>query len=442
LPAAEYRFQVQSKDSRGGWSEPGLMLRIHQRPAWWNTWQFRGVWITSLLLLTWFVYQIRMRQLQKDFKKLRDMIETIPAMAWTALPNGSNEFVNCRWVEYTGLSVEDTAGSGWTVAVHPEDRQPYLKKWRASLAAGEPFEAEVRFRCAANGEYRWLLARSVPLRDKHGKILRWYGILTDIEDRKRAEQEHERVHQLEVELAHINRVGVMGELAASIAHEVNQPLSGVVSNASAGLRWLARDQPELEEVRAALGSIVRDGKRAGDVIARIRALTRRTTTPRVRLDLNELIREVLILIDDEAKRHSVTIQTQFADELPPVVGDRVQLQQVVLNLVMNAIQAMSSIGARAREMAITTRSIEPDQVQVTVEDWGVGIDPEKIHKMFEPFYTTKSGGMGMGLSISRSIIQAHGGRLWAAAKDGQGAAFHFTVAKYLDEDSREAVAGI
>jgi PAS domain S-box-containing protein len=383
-----------------------------------------------------------MRQLQKDFKKLRDVIETIPAMAWTALPNGSNEFVNRRWVEYTGLSAEDTAGSGWTVAVHPDDRQPYLTKWRASLATGDPFEAEVRFRCAANREYRWLLARGIPLRGKHGKIVRWYGILADIEDRKRAEQEHERVHQLEVELTHMNRVGVMGELAASIAHEVNQPLSGVVSNASAGLRWLARDQPDLEEVRAGLRDIIRDGKRAGSVIARIRALTRTTTTPRERLDLNELIQEVLILVEDEAKRQGVTIQTQFADDLSPVAGDAVQLQQVVLNLVVNAIEAMTGIGARAREMVITTRNIEPDQVQVTVEDSGVGIDPEKIHKMFDSFYTTKSGGMGMGLSISRSIIQAHGGKLRAAAKDGPGAVFHFTLAKYDDEQSREAVAGI
>ena len=237
----------------------------------------------------------------------------------------------------------------------------------------------------------------------------------------------------------------MGELAASIAHEVNQPLAGVVSNASAGLRWLSRDQPDLEEVRAGLLDIVRDGKRAGDVIARIRALTRRTTTSRERLDLNELIREVLILVDDKAKSDAVTIQTQFADDLSPVAGDRVQLQQVVLNLLVNAIEAMNGIRERARELVIITRNIGPEQVEVTVEDSGVGIDPEKIHSIFDSFYTTKSGGMGMGLSICRSIIQAHGGRLWAAAKDGPGAVFHFTLATYHDEESeesREAVAGI
>ena len=208
----------------------------------------------------------------------------------------------------------------------------YWDKWRASLAAGEPFEDEARFCCAADGEYRWFLARGVPLRDKRGKIVRWYGILTDIEDRKRAEEERERLRQLEADLAHINRVSMMGELAASIAHEVNQPLSGIVSNGSACLRWLAGDPPDVEEVREAVRDIVRDGKRAGEVIARIRALTKRTAPPREKLDLNDTVREVLALVGDEAKRKSVVIRTQFADDLSPVSGDRVQLQQVVLNL--------------------------------------------------------------------------------------------------------------
>ena len=175
------------------------------------------------------------------------------------------------------------------------------------------------------------------------RFVRWYGKITDIEDRKQAEEERERLRQLEADLAHINRVSMMGELSASIAHEVNQPLSGIVSNGSACLRWLAGDAPNLEEAREAVRDIVRDGKRAGEVIARIRALTKRTAPPREKLDLNETIREVLALVGDEAKRNSVAIQTQFADDLSPVSGDRVQLQQVVLNLVMNAIEAMSGV---------------------------------------------------------------------------------------------------
>jgi PAS domain S-box-containing protein len=277
----------------------------------------------------------------------------------------------------------------------------------------------------------------------------WHGgrrlllkVAKDISDRLRAEQQRDRLRQLEADLAHINRVSMMGELAASVAHEVNQPLSGVVSNASAGLRWLAADVPNLEEAREGLRRIVRDGKRAGEVIARIRALTRKAATPTEKLDLNETIGEVLALIGDEARRKSVIVRTQFADDLSPVSGDRVQLQQVVLNLVMNAIEAMSVIDERARELAISTRSIDPGQVQVTVQDSGTGIDPQTIDRIFDSFYTTKPGGMGMGLSICRSILQAHGGRIWTMASDGRGTIFHFTLPKYHEEGSNAEVAGI
>jgi hypothetical protein len=273
----------------------------------------------------------------------------------------------------------------------------------------------------------------------------WHGgrqfllkVARDISDRLRAEEEHERLHQLEADLAHIHRVSMMGELAASIAHEVNQPLSGVVSNASAGLRWLAADVPNVEEVREGLRRIVRDGKRAAEVIARVRALAKRTATASEKLDLNETIQEVLALVGDDAKRKSVMLRTQFADDLSPVSGDRVQLQQVMLNLVMNAMEAMSSVDERARDLLISTRNIDAEQVQVTVKDSGTGIDPNTLDKIFDPFYTTKPGGMGMGLSISRSILQAHGGRLWAAAKDGPGTIFHFSLPKYHEEESNAA----
>jgi signal transduction histidine kinase len=228
----------------------------------------------------------------------------------------------------------------------------------------------------------------------------------------------------------------MGELTASIAHEVNQPLAGVVSNAGASLRWLAGDPPNLDKAREVTQRIVRDGKRAGEIIARIRAMTRRAAAAQEELDLNETIRDVLALVGDEAKRHGVSIQTQFAGDLAPVAGDRVQVQQVVLNLVMNGIDAMSGVGGRARELVITTRNLDPDQVQVTVDDAGTGLDPSAMDKIFDPFYTTKPGGMGMGLSISRSILQAHGGRLWATAKDGPGTMFHFTLPGYREEASR------
>jgi len=268
------------------------------------------------------------------------------------------------------------------------------------------------------------------------------AFVRDITDRKRAEKEHERLRQLEAELAHLDRLTMLGELTASIAHEVNQPLSGVVSNAGACLRWLAGDAPDLEEAREATRRIVRDGKRAGEVIARIRAMTRRTAPAREKLDLNETLRQVLALVEDEAKRKRVGIRTKFANDLFPVSGDQVQLQQVALNLSMNAIEAMSSVDERARELVIQTRNIGPDQVQVTVKDSGVGLDPNATQKIFEPFYTTKPAGMGMGLSISRSILQSHGGRLWATANDGPGTIFYFTLPRYHEEKTHAgAVAG-
>ena len=252
LDPGKYVFRVQGSNSDGVWNEEGVSLPILITPPWWRTNWFRALCAAVVLALLWAAYQFRVRQLQRESTQLRNVIETIPAMAWTARPDGSNAFVNRRWKEFTGLSAEETAGSGWTAAVHPDERQAYWEKWRASLATGEPFECEARFRCAADGEYRWLLARSVPLRDEGGNIRRWYGILTDIEDRKRAEEERERLRQLEADLAHINRVSMMGELAASIAHEVNQPLSGIVSNGSACLRWLAGDVPNVEEAREAV----------------------------------------------------------------------------------------------------------------------------------------------------------------------------------------------
>ncbi len=322
--------------------------------------------------------------------------------------------------------------------INPEDFDNFQRR-----TINDKGHSEGEFRIILpDGIVRHVYGSAHPVFDRNGEVAEVMGVIVDVTERKRAEQERERLRQLEADLAHINRVSIMGELAASIAHEVNQPLSGVVSNAGACLRWLARDTPDVEEVREAVRDIVRDGKRAGEVVARIRALTKKAAGPRDRLDLNETIREVLALVGDEARRSSVIVRTQFADDLSPVAGDRVQLQQVVLNLVMNAIEAMSSVVERARELVIATRNVDPDQVQVTVEDSGIGVDPQKIDKIFDSFYTTKSGGMGMGLSISRSILLAHGGRLWATAKDGAGTIFHFTLPKYHKKESYAGVAGV
>ena len=435
LDPGDYTFRVKASNNDGVWNEQGVALHIRILPPWWDTWWFRALWAAALLGLLTGLYQLRVRELRREEQKFREAVETMPALAFIAQPNGYRTFVNKGWLEYTGMSVEQASGSGWQAAVHADDLKRVTDKWRTATTKREPVEYETRLRHGADGRYRWFQTRAAPLRDKSGRVVKWCGVATDIDDRKHAEEERERLRQLEAELAHLNRVNIMGELAASIAHEVNQPISGVVSNGSACLRWLARDVPDVEEAREAARRIVRDGKRAGELIARVRALVKRAATPSEKLDLNEIIREVLALVGDEAKRKSVSIRTQFADDLSPISGDRVQLQQVVLNLVMNAIEAMSSVDERARELVITTRNVDQDQVQATVKDSGPGIDPNTLDKIFDPFYTTKPGGMGMGLSISRSILQAHSGRLWAAAKDGPGTIFHFSLPKYHEEES-------
>jgi len=258
-----------------------------------------------------------------------------------------------------------------------------------------------------------------------GERVRIDGVVSDITDRRRAEQERQKLHDLETTLAHIHRVSVMGEMTASIAHEINQPLSGVVSNGSACLRWLSGGSPNLEEAREAARRIVRDGKRAGEIIARVRALVRKTPTARTNLDVNETIKEVIALVGDEAKKRRITVRTDFAEDLAPVLGDRVQLQQVVLNIVMNAMDAMNNTDSKVLE--IRTDNDGGGQVQVAVRDTGTGFDPNAKEKIFEPFYSNKSDGMGMGLSISRSIVQSHGGTLSVTVNEGAGVTVQFTI---------------
>jgi signal transduction histidine kinase len=222
---------------------------------------------------------------------------------------------------------------------------------------------------------------------------------------------------------------MMGELAASIAHEVNQPLAGVVINGNACLRWLAGESPNLAEAREAAQRIIRDGTRASEIIARIRALAKKTSTPTERVDLNEAIREVLALSHGEARKHDVALRTQLPDDLPPVRGDRVLIQQVVLNLVVNGIEAMRDTQDRLRELVIHAQG-EAQQVRVMVRDSGMGLDPQAQERIFDALYTTKPGGLGMGLSISRTIVENHGGRLSVVARDGPGATFEFTLPAY------------
>lgn len=612
---------------------------------------------------------------RRNEEHLRLVIDTTPAMIHSARPDGYLDFFNERWLEYLGVSLDDLLGWRWTSVIHSDDLARLVDRWQTALATGKPFEAEARLR-RADGEYRLTLHRKVPLRDETGTIVKWYGSVIDIEDRKRAEDELQRqkevfqkifehipvmiaffdangqigmvnpewertlgwtlkeirernldifaelypdpryrqmvreylgspsgarrefevrvrdgfvidmvarvvqlsdgstlgigrditeqkraeqaqlrlaaivassddaiiskdmngiimswndaaerifgytrteavgqpitiiippelsneereilrrlrngehiqhyetirvtkqgnkvnvsltispmrnsegqvvgaskiarditehlraehaLQEAQSELARVTRVAAMGELAAAIAHEVNQPLGAVVTNGSASLRWLAGQPPNLEEVREAIERTVREANRASDVIRRIRALLQKGPPQMERLDVNLVILEVLTLSGSEILRGGVVVRTELAD-VPAVLGDRVQLQQVILNLILNSIDAMSTITDRPRELLVKS-SRHPNGVLIQVHDSGEGVDPKQADHIFEAFFTTKPQGIGMGLSIGRSIIEAHGGRLWFTPGSSHGVVFQFTVPKADTSDERAA----
>jgi C4-dicarboxylate-specific signal transduction histidine kinase len=256
----------------------------------------------------------------------------------------------------------------------------------------------------------------------------YVGTVMDITARKQAE---DAASKAQMELAHATRVMTVGELTASIAHEINQPLSAIVTNADAGLRWLGADSPNLEETSQAIRRIIRDGKRASAVVSRMRALFKKAPTAKEPLEINEAIHDILALTQNEVHRSRVLLRTKLANDLPLVVGDRIQLQQVILNLLINAVQAVSELPEGPRKVDLTSEEVatnsEQTEVLITVRDSGPGLDPQHLDRLFDAFYTTKSHGLGIGLAISRSIIEAHGGRLWARANAPRGAVFQFTL---------------
>jgi PAS domain S-box-containing protein len=417
LRPGSYRFRVIACNNDGVWNEEGATLAFSVAAAWYQTWWFRGICVAAFVALLWGLYQLRIRQVRSQERKLRDVIETIPTFAWTALPDGSVDFVNRHWEEYTGIPAEKTLGSGWDAAVHPEQLKRFAEKWRGAVESGRPFEGEVPFRRAADAQYRWFLTRAVPLRGPRGKIRKWYGISTEFEDHKRAEQ-------LQAELAHINRVTTMGELTASLAHELKQPIAATITNANTCFRWLTRDRPDLEEACAATRRIVVDQQHAADMIERLRSLYKKSSPKRELIEMNEIVHEMVVLLRGEANRYAVSMRTVLAEDLSRITADRVQLQQVFMNLMLNAIEAMKETGGVCM---VKSQSDGNDQVLVSVSDTGVGLPAEKAHQIFDAFFTTKTQGSGMGLAISRSIVESHGGRLWATPNDGRGATFCFTL---------------
>jgi C4-dicarboxylate-specific signal transduction histidine kinase len=308
-------------------------------------------------------------------------------------------------------------------AIHPEDREVAARCFWKGVRSGEGFAFETRALRVQDGTYRWHLNQAVVLRDSEGRILRYVGTTTDIDDQKRAE---EALRQAQSDLARINRVTTMGELAASLGHELNQPISGTMTNANVCLRKLARDAPDLDGARAAVSRIVRDAQRAADIVVRIRGQFQRGTRNRDVIDMSEMIQETVALLRGEAAWHNISVRTELAPDLPPIGGDRVQLQQVAMNLIVNGIEAVKDIDG-IRELVIKSRRAESGQILVSVSDTGPGFPPQLAERIFDPFFTTKPHGTGMGLRISRSIIESHGGRLWAEAALGRGATFYLKM---------------
>ena len=484
--------------------------------------------------------------------ELRAILNNAPVLAWSTFPDGWTDFLNERWLSTFNISWEEALGFGWARLIHPDDTANMLKQWQASVVKGVPFATEARFRCF-DGKYRWFLNRADPLRDKTGKVIKWYGTNFDIEELKltetrlrrseaylteaqrlsltgsfgwipstgeihwseesfrifqydssvkptvklalqrvhpddhasvrqaideasRGETNFDLTHRLlmpdgsvkyvhvrsravrdadgnlevvgaitditaakkaeealrdnerrllaaQAELSHINRVATLGELTASITHEVSQPLGAIAANAAAARRWFVRD---IEEARSAIERIEHEAVRAAAVITRMRELYKKADLKKTRLDINDVINDAMLLVRQEVISSHVSLELELASGLPTVLGDRVQLQQVIINLVVNGIQAMTHTDT-PRELLIRSKRDRIDEVVVAVQDLGSGIDPEIEDKLFSPFLTTKPNGMGMGLSICRSIIEAHGGRVWASRNSGPGTTFHFTL---------------
>jgi PAS domain S-box-containing protein len=490
--------------------------------------------------------------LQRSERELREVIQTIPAMAWSAAPDGSADFFNERWLAYAGLTANQAQGWGWTVAVHPHDLNALVDYWRKTMVSGRPGEIEGRLR-RSDGVYRWFLFRATASLDDNGKVVKWYGTNTDIEERKTAEgalkrseaylteaqrlthtgscaldgtsheilywseemyrlfgfdaqqglpkwdewvqrihpedrdkfrmagdktflekvhcdvefrvvkpdgtikhihaighpvlspsgdlvqvvgtmvdvterkladEAREKLRQLEADLAHINRVSTMGELTASLAHEIKQPIGAAVTNADACMRLLEPDQPNLPEAREAALEMTKDARRAAEIIDRVRSLYQKGSSQREPIDVNEVICEMVVMLQNEADRHSVMVRTDLAAELPKVVADRVQLQQVLMNLMLNGIEAMLDASG---ELSIKSQLAEDGQLLISVTDTGVGLPTENTDQVFNPFFTTKSHGTGLGLAITRSIIESQGGRIWGTPNARRGATFHFTL---------------
>jgi hypothetical protein len=370
-----------------------------------------------------------LRDREREFSQL---VEMVPSLIWRLSPEGEPTFLSKRLRNFLGTAIADAEKPGMgrlaaiiEGAVHPDDADSLKEALNHSFVTGERFSKKFRLR-RADGVYRWVEGIAEPLRDESGRIVQWYGLSRDIDDQMHAEEALSRLRQMQSDFAHMNRVSTMGELAASLSHEITQPIASARNNARAAQNFLDLQPPALGEVREALACVVGDADRARDIIDRIREQMKKAPPRKECFDLNAAIDEVIALARSVTSEKAVSVQTRFANGLGLVEGDRVQLQQVILNLILNAVEAIEAVETGPRELLISTQQ-DGTEIVVAVRDTGPGIDPKQLERVFEAFYTTKPSGTGMGLSICRSIVDAHGGRLWAEPNEPRGAVFQFTL---------------
>jgi hypothetical protein len=352
--------------------------------------------------------------------RLREIIDTVPSMVWSASPDGEPTHLNQRVLDYSGLRLENFLKLGWEAFIHPEDFPETARAFFHAIQTGESYEVVHRLR-RVDGQYRWHHARGDPLRDRQQRIVQWYGLAVDIEEAKKAENELRATQAL---LARASQAATVAELSASIAHEINQPLAGIVASAQTCRTWLSGDNPNLPRAQAAIERIIRDGNAAADIIRRIRALFKQTAPTKTPLNINAVIEEVGRLAQHELSRRGVSIELELTQALPVVPVDRIQIQQVLVNLIRNGAEAMENANSDPKRLIVRSHCTD-GCVVLEVCDFGPGLThPDKA---FEPFYSTKRDGLGVGLAISRSIIHAHGGVLHSRDNQPQGTTFWLTL---------------
>ena len=373
--------------------------------------------------------------LRESEQRFRDYAETASDWLWESGPDHRVTRIS-KHVNVAGLEPSRLPGvTRWDIAADVESEPEKWRLHRANHDAHRPFRDFVYQTKSESGSPVYVRSSGKPFFDVKGGFLGYRGTGTDITATIRADHAEQALRRAQAELAHVTRVTTLGELTASIAHEVSQPLAALIANADACLRWLDRETPDLAAARRSMEWVINDGIRAGEVIRRVRALANKTDVEKLPLDINGVVRDVITLVQRELTIHRISLRTELAPALPMILGDRIQLQQVIINLVMNGIEAMEPVSDRPRELVIRSRRDEPHGIILSVTDSGVGISDDDLDRMFKAFFTTKSGGMGMGLSICRSIVETHGGRLSASGNEGPGATFQFVLPLHQEEDA-------